>query len=170
MGWRREEIVPNSGGWQIPQKEIVIHEETSAAEDLNVYPENISLLPELVQHGKTVWMLDNHSLDNFWQADEFYSQIYKWLNYFYLGKDADSWNFGFYALSGGWSEDASFYIFAPSQWVPGFYAVPMGWEIVPDFYTNLSFWSDLFYFGINSLWVNRFYIGESNWYIENECI
>lgn len=165
MSWTREDTPRNHNAWQVPKSEVRIHEETAAVEDLDIYPENLSLLPTLIQHGQTLWQAQSVNLSFDWVPDHnFYVAPGSWIGGFYAA--AAGWLDGFYAVLGGWLADSGFYA-APGGWLDGFYPMLSGW--IGGFYAAPGGWTDGFY-PVLAGWLGGFYASSGGWYPGSEGI
>jgi hypothetical protein len=167
VSWEREDASRNHNAWAIPKSEVTIHEETVAVEDLNIYPENLSLLPTLIQHGQENWQLQSVNLNTDWTQDSnFYAAADSWIDGFYARPDG--WTDGFYAVLGGWIRDHGFYA-VPGGWIGGFYSILGGWIEDLNFYVPPGGWIDGFYTALAG-WLDGFYATPGGWYIGGENI
>jgi hypothetical protein len=165
VSWTREDAPRNHNAWQVPKSEVTIHEETAAVEDLNIYPENISLLPTLIQHGQIHWQLQSVTLNFDWVPDHnFYVAPGSWVGGFYAV--TAGWLDGFYAVLGGWLIDHGFYA-APGGWIGGFYPALSGWT--EGFYVSIGGWTDAFY-PVLAGWLGGFYASPGGWYLSSENV
>lgn len=166
MVWTKEETPRNHNAWQVPKSEVTIHEETAAVEDLNIYPENLSLLPTLIQHGQTLWQLQSVNINFDWVSDHnFYVAPGSWIGGFYAV--TAGWLDGFYAVLGGWLRDSGFYP-ASGNWVGGFYPpLSQGW--LDGFYASVGGWADAFS-SVLAGWTDGFYASQGGWYLSNEAV
>lgn len=169
MSWNKEADPRNHNAWQVPKAEVVIHEETAAVEDLNIYPENLSLLPLLVQHGQINWSTQElvNFTDNWIRDHNFYAATSEnWLDNFYavLG----GWTEGFYAALGEWYESFGFYAVS-AGWTSGFYAISGGWLEDSGFYAVPLGWTEGFYSAFAG-WLDGFYTTLGGWYLQDESI
>ena len=163
MSWNREETPRDHNAWQVPKSEVTIHEETAAVEDLNIYPENLSLLPTLIQHGQIHWQLQSVNLSVDWALDHnFYVAPGAWIGGFYA--ISGGWLDGFYAVLGGWNIDHGFYA-APGGWLDGFYPILSGW--IDGFYASRGGWIEGFYPTLAG-WLDGFYVTSGGWYPSGE--
>ena len=166
MSWERESTPRDHNAWQVPKSEVVIHEETASVEDLNIYPENLSLLPALIQHGQTHWQLQSVNINFDWVPDHnFYVAPGSWIGGFYAV--TAGWLDGFYAVLGGWLRDSGFYP-ASGNWVGGFYPpLSQGW--LDGFYASVGGWADAFS-SVLAGWTDGFYASQGGWYLSNEAV
>jgi hypothetical protein len=87
MAWKKESFSSNKNAWGIPKtrnrrgediEEFVIHEETVAVEDLNIFPQDLCLFPLEAQSGAEKWTKSSINLASEWEDEPFYPQFSKW--------------------------------------------------------------------------------------------
>lgn len=166
MAWNGETPPSNRNAWQVPKKEVVLHENSAAVEDLNIYPENISLPPHLVQNDQILWDFDIKVAPGGWGVvEDFYSIFSFWKENFYAV--AGGWVENFYAAIGGWLAGEGFYGLSGKEWKFSFYPSFYGWLQVPElFYTDFAVWTE-FYPAVGP-WNELFYTAGGIWTILEE--
>lgn len=161
MTWQSQSFSRSKYKWKIPSSEVATHKESAAAEDLNVYPEDLILIPEVIQAGELNWNIQSASFASTWDGQDFYARPSNWIlsEFYFNSRWQDEF---FYPRPENWS--SSFY---PKQlWeVQEFYFSPSKW-LFSDFYTLPPRWNEQEFYTSSRWSLQEFYIRPGLWYVQ----